>query len=148
MPILLVLRKPMAQWQLLVATRDPIATGSFVKGLPAIASRLANNQAWDARPAPATLLSSDGEMPPPAGKERFGSFTWRSSPSDEVVEEIAEFVYPGDARLFASRPSRPGSLTSASAGLLWTTHSQWQWRVWSISRSGDVALSEARRFVH
>jgi hypothetical protein len=149
MPILLALRKPAAQWQLLVATRDPVTTSRFVKAVPSFAARLITSQEPDAPPAPSTLLSpADGQMPRRPAGQRFGSFTWRSSLSDDVVAEIAEFVYPGDARLFVTRPSRPGSATRLSAGVLWTTHSEWRWRVWSINRSGDVVLTEARRFFH
>ena len=145
MPILLALRKLAAEWHLLVVTRDPISTSRFVKELPAIAGRFTSDRS-SALPAPATLLfPADGGTPLPPGGQRFGSFTWRSSPSDEVVAEIAEFVYPGDVRLFITR--RSASATRISAGLLWTTHSPWHWRVWSISRSGDVALSETRSFL-
>jgi hypothetical protein len=42
------------------------------------------------------------------------------------------------------RDLRPGF----PRGVLWTTHSERRWRVWSINKSGDVVLSEARRFVH
>ena len=35
-----------------------------------------------------------------------------------------------------------------SAGQLWTTRGEWAWRVWSITRSGEIAFSEVRTFVH
>jgi hypothetical protein len=33
-------------------------------------------------------------------------------------------------------------------GQLWHTGDSWYWRIWSISRAGDVAFSEARTFRH
>jgi hypothetical protein len=74
-------------------------------------------------------------------------FTWRSSRSEDVVAEIAEFAYQGDARLFVRRQSS-GARTGLSAGELWTTGGDWNWRVWSMTRSGDITFSETRSFVH
>jgi hypothetical protein len=148
-PLLLVLRKSHARWQLLVAARDPVSTGAFLNSVPSIAARFASDVPARAFPSPATLLSPpDGVYPRPANGERFGAFSWRSSPSSDVVAEIAEFAYHDDARLFRTSRRRPEALSDLSAGNLWRTNSTWTWRVWSVSASGDVAFSEARTFPH
>jgi hypothetical protein len=59
-----------------------------------------------------------------------------------------EFAYQDDARLFVRRPARPGSEPQISAGQLWTTGGEWNWRVWSVTRAGDVVFSDARTFLH
>lgn len=148
-PLLLVLHKPSSRWQLLVAARDPISTGAFVKDARTLVSLLATSAQTYAPPLPAVLLSpAADQFPRPQEGQRFGTFQWQSSPSSEVVAEIAEFAYQDDARLFLKRPSGPGSQNAISSGQLWTTRSVWNWRVWSITRAGDVAFSEARPFPH
>jgi hypothetical protein len=146
---LLVLRKPSSQWQLLAAARDPISNGAFVRQLPAFAAALGKEAATLALPMPATLVApAPGESPRASSGERFGDFTWVSSQSDDVVAEIAEFSYHDDARLFLTHPRRPGTRRAISAGQLWTTHSEWNWRIWSVSRTGDITFSETRPFPH
>jgi len=147
--LLLVLRKPSVQWQLLVAARDPISNDEFMRDASRLGSLLTPEQQVRALPIPAMLLSPiTGELPLPASGQRFGTFVWQSSASDDVVAEIAEFAYEDDARLFLSRPRRPAGRGELSTGRLWTTRGEWYWRVWSISRAGDVAFSEARTFTH
>jgi hypothetical protein len=147
--VLLVLRRPSSNWQLLVAARDPISNGEFVKHVQGVGALLSTDAAVRALPIPATLLSpAAGDSPRPRTGQRFGTFQWRSGPSDDVVAEIAEFRYHDDARLFFTRPRRPGARGEISAGQLWTTGDEWHWRVWSVSRTGDIAFSEARPFRH
>jgi hypothetical protein len=146
---LLVLRKPSSQWQLLAAARDPISNGAFVRQLPALAAALGTEAATPAVPMAATLLApASSESPRASTGQRFGDFTWLSSQSDDVVAEIAEFSYHDDARLFLTQPRRPGSRRVISAGELWTTQSEWNWRIWSVSRTGDITFSETRSFPH
>ena len=146
--VLIVLRNRSSQWQLLAAARDPVTNGTFVNELPSMVAGLRSHDESPALPAPATLLSpADGDLPRPSNGQPFGSFTWRSSPSEEVVAEVAEFAYKDDARLFVSRPSRPGG-SRISAGQLWTTGGKWSWRVWSITKSGDIVFSDVRTFLH
>jgi hypothetical protein len=38
--------------------------------------------------------------------------------------------------------------SSTSADQLRSTGDEWAWRVWSITRSGEIAFSEVRTFVH
>jgi hypothetical protein len=147
--VLLVLHKPASNWQLLVAARDPISTGEFVKQVQGVPPLLSADAPVRAQPLPATLLSpAAGHFPQPPTGQRFGTFRWRSSPSEDVVAEIAEFRYHDDARLFFTRPRRPGSRAEVSAGQLWHTGDAWEWRVWSVSRTGDIAFSETRDFRH
>jgi len=100
-------------------------------------------------PTPATLRSpQNGRFPIPANGARFGDFEWQSSTSEDVVAEIAEFSYHDDARLFLLHRRNPSLPRRVSAGQLWSTRGEWAWRVWSITRSGEIGLSEVRTFVH
>jgi len=147
--VLLVFRKPAAQWQLLVVTRDPVATGDFVKNVGRAMALSSGDGRSGAPVIPATLMSPpSGQFPKPPEGERFGSFTWSSSPSENVAAEIAEFAYRDDERLFVISPARPATQRAVSVGQLWTTRAEWSWRIWSVSRRGDLAFSEARTFVH
>jgi hypothetical protein len=71
-------------------------------------------------------------------------------PSEDVVAEIAEFSYHEEARLVLLPRRNPGVPRHVhdSAGQLWTTGGEWAWRVWSITRSGEITFSEMRTFVH
>jgi len=146
--VLMIFRRPATQWQLLVAARDPITNGEFGKQLPLVDALLTDANT-SALPAPATLLSPpSGSFPQAKPAQRFGTFRWRSSPSDSVVVELIEFAYHDDARLFLWPSVRPGFREEISAGRLWTTKSDWKWRVWSITRAGDVVFSDAWTFPH
>ena len=148
-PVLIVLRKRFGQWQLLTAARDPVTNGPSVKEIPSAMARLTGIGQTLALPAPATLLSPPtGHMPRAPTGHRFGSFMWRSSPSADVVLEIVEFSYQDDARLIVSPTAPPGSERQISAGRLWTTGNEWQWRVWSVDGAGEVGFSDARTFRH
>jgi hypothetical protein len=98
-------------------------------------------------PAPARLVApSTGDYPTPGPGQRFGDFVWQPSPSEDVVVEIAEFVYHGDARLIVVPRAQSGAPSRVSAGQLFSVGS-WIWRVWSVSRTGEVAFTESRTFV-
>jgi hypothetical protein len=146
--VLVALRKSASQWRLLVVTRDPISTSAFVNAVPRLFASLPRETAT-ALPIPATLTAPPpGEFPHPASGQRFGSFTWTSSPSSDVVAEVAEFAYGDDVRLVLVTPKRPAGPSEVSAGQLWTTRGEWSWRIWSIARTGELAFSESRTFVH
>jgi len=133
----------------LVASQDPITTRDFVREIPRLVASFDRPGAVRHAPIPATIISpGPAEFPRPDNGDRFGTFRWQSSPSDDVVAEIAEFAYDGDERLFLVRHSSPGAPAAISAGQLWTTKEQWSWRIWSISWTGDIAFSESRTFVH
>lgn len=147
-PLVLVFQKAEG-WQLLAAARDPVSNRDFVRALPTLSEKLARDLPLGAMPLPALLRSpADGRFPVPGNGSRFGDFEWQSSPSQDVVAEIVEFRYADDARLFMVRPSRPGVTSRISAGMLWSTGGQWDWRVWSITRAGEVAFSDVRTFVN
>jgi hypothetical protein len=147
--LLLAFRKTSWPWQLLVAARDPVSNRDFVTLLPGFAKVLARDLPAGPVPAPATLRSPrNGRFPIAGTGERFGDFEWQSSTTEDVVAEVAEFSYHDDARLFLLRPLMPGVPRHVSAGQLWSTRGDWAWRVWSITRSGEIAFSEVRTFVH
>src|SRR4051812_9869684 len=147
--VLLGFRKTSPAWQLIVAARDPISNRDFVTLLPGLSGVLTNHIAASPAPTPATLQSpQNGGFPVARNGSRFGDFEWQSSTSEGVVAEIAEFSYNDDARLFLLRPGKPGVPQRVSVGQLWSTGSDWAWRVWSISASGEIAFSEVRTFVH
>jgi hypothetical protein len=147
--LLLAFRKPSTEWQLLVATRDPVSNRDFVRLLPALAKALTRDIAAGQVPEPATLRSpQDGRFPFPAKGQRFGDFEWQSSTAETVVAEVAEFSYGDDARLFLLPTKNPSGPRHVSAGQLWTTRGEWAWRVWTISQSGEIAFSKVRTFVH
>ena len=146
-PVLLVLRNVYSRWQLLVAARDPISNAEFVREIRRVAGLLSAETAVRSLPVPATLLAPATGSRLRARKDQgFGSFTWRPSDSDNVVAEIAEVAYYDDARLFVVRPQQPASNSEISEGRLWTTGGAWYWRIWSVSRSGDIGFSETRTF--
>ena len=147
--VLLVLRRPSSTWQLLAATRDPVSNGRFWEQAATFARQLTNEGNAFAPPVAAVPLSpEDGRAPRPSNGKRFGTFAWQSSASGDVVFEIVEFASEDDARLFFDRRPTPESRRQISAGELWTTNSMWHWRVWSVTRAGDLALSSGRTFPH
>ena len=97
--------------------------------------------------APAQLLSPEnGQVPIPDAGQRFGNFTWRPSPSANVVAQIVEFAYQNDDRLYFMPTQNDATPDQMSAGSLWHTGSEWKWRVWSISDTGAIAFSDYRTF--
>jgi len=146
--LVLVFRRTSSTWQLLVAARDPVSNRDFVRRLPALDRILATDSAAGTVPGPATLTSpEDGRYPIPEIGRRFGEFKWQSSSAEGVVAEVAEFSYKNDARLFLLTAPKPGASRQLPE-YLWTTGGEWAWRVWSITRTGEVAFSQARTFVH
>lgn len=146
-PLLLGLRRQSVEWRVIVAARDPISTGTFMRQLSAVP--VGGGSSTPASVLPASALSpDDGQFPSPLPGQRFGAFGWHASPSNDVIAEVAEFASDGDARLVLVLPAAPGETRAVSAGALWTTSRAWSWRVWSIGRHGEVAFSESRTFVH
>jgi hypothetical protein len=82
-------------------------------------------------------------MPVAAAGQRFGNFTWRPSASQNVVAEIVEFAYENDPRLFLTLRQTNLTTEQISDEQLWTSLSEWKWRVWSINDAGAVAFSES-----
>jgi hypothetical protein len=145
-PVLLVFRKVAARWRLLVASRDPISNGRFAADVRALSSALRGEPG--APPLPVVLRSpSNGQYPRPAEGQRFGDFVWQVDEAEHVVADIVEFGYNNDARLFVVRRGARDS-GRISGEYLWQTKRDWRWRVWSLNRAGDLALSEVRTFPH
>jgi hypothetical protein len=145
-PVLLVFRKVAARWRLLVASRDPISNRRFADDVRALSSALRGEPI--ASPLRVILRSpSNGQFPQPADGQRFGDFVWEVGEAQHVVADIAEFAYNNDARLFVVRRGVDDS-GRISSGSLWQTKREWQWRVWSLNRAGDLAFSEVRTFLH
>jgi hypothetical protein len=78
-----------------------------------------------------------------------GFTTWprapRNSPKNVATSGAEACVPPQGApsfRLFVAPAGR------VSAGQLWTTGGPWSWRVWSVSKDGQVVLSDAWQFQH
>ncbi len=91
-------------------------------------------------------LMPDGMFPVPKKGERFGDFIWQPSPSSDVVAQVVEFTLGKDkigglTRLFFLPPSE----SKLSSGLLMSGGTS-AWRVWSISKAGDVVFSEQHSF--
>ena len=146
--VLAVLRKTIDKWQLLTITEDPDALGLLNGPLRTLAASLIQNApAVSPMQAAAELITPDWTFPAPSGAQRFGSFTWKPSPSPDVVGEVVEFEYGPATRLFISFDMSQ-SPKQISTGQLWTTKSIWHWRVWSIAKSGRLALSQHRSFNH
>jgi hypothetical protein len=148
--VLLVFRKQTSKWEFLTGSADPATNQAFAKKIPKIVARIAKPWTEGKEPTPARLLApEDGQNPVPTPGERFGEFQWQPSASDDVVAEIAELAYNDDVRLFVTfRSGRSRPPAQISAGQLGTTHSEWRWRVWSISDSGALAFSNSRWFSH
>jgi hypothetical protein len=148
--VLLTLRRQESEWRLLTASRDPVTTTSFVRQMPKLSSLLGKPWTFGSTPRPAKLdAPEEGQFPQPPSGQRFGDFTWRPSSSVDVVAEIVEFAYKNNARLFVKFPLRNGRANGqVSAGQLWTTHSLWEWRFWSIAEDGAVSFSEAKSFLN
>jgi hypothetical protein len=146
--LLMVLRKEHDAWSLLVASTDYLTNTTLVCHLPALARLIGRLGTSSRATDPPTLLDpQDGEFPLPPEGMRFGDFSWYPSTSDTEVAEFAEFAYNGDSRLvgiFFSGKMPPTE--RLSAGRLRTVPGMWKWRVWSISDSGTVSLSETRSF--
>ena len=147
--LLLILRKQQTQWEILTASTDPISTGTFVDQIPQFFTALQKPWNPDRPPIPARLISpEDGQFPLPDAGQRFGNFIWQPSPSENVVAEIVEFAYENDARLFLRFHSSKLITDQVSTGNLWTSRSQWRWRVWSISDGSAVTFSQVRSFAN
>jgi PEGA domain-containing protein len=138
MGVLSVWIKTGGSWSLLTITNDPVSLEAATKDFPQLAGALAQEKG--AAVQPAKLLTPGNMVFPTPMAGRFGDFRWIPSPSQELLAEIGEFHYGWASRLFY----QPGG--KVSTGQLWTTGGPWSWRVWSISKDGQVTWSEVRQF--
>ena len=148
--ILAVLRNQNGTWRLLAITHDPLNT---VVPIPltntnAFVNSLDHEPTAGMAPYPARPLTPDGIYPRPEMGQRFGDFIWEQSQSTEVIGQVVEFTWGketnwGLTRLFFLPPSE----NKVSSGYLMSGGAS-TWRVWSISKAGDIAFSEQHSFKH
>jgi hypothetical protein len=145
--ILAVLTNQSGTWRLLAITHDSANTTARI---PETTNRLVNS--LDHGPAtgitlePAQLLTPNGVYPVPQRGEPFGDFIWYPSQSTDMLGQVVEFVWGketnwGLTRLFFL----PASENKLSSGRL-MSGGPTEWRVWSVSRSGEVVFSEQHSF--
>lgn len=146
--IVAVLRNQSGTWRLLAITHDLPKTILRIPVLNtnAVQNSLDQEQPTGVMPEPARLLTPDGMLPVPPKGKRFGDFIWQPSPSSDVIAQVVEFTLGknsngGLTRLFFLPPSE----NKLSSGLLMNGGTT-VWRVWSINKAGDVALSEEHSF--
>ena len=143
--ILAVLRNQSGVWRLLAITDDPVNT---VLRRPlttqSVDRSLDDGQTIGITPEPARLLAPEGVQLPRTAP--YVDLNWQPSPSTEVVGQVAEFMWGKDRNFGLTRlfflPARESKLSS---GYLMNAGST-VWRVWSITKSGDVVFSEQRTF--
>ena len=148
--IFAVLRNESGRWRLLAITHDPRNT---VARIPMTTTNTLVNLLDHGPPTgitfePARPLTPNGLFPVPQRGERFGNFIWQPSQSTEVIGQVVEFAWGRDTnwgltRLFFLPPSE----NKLSSGLLMSGGGS-VWRVWSISKGGDVAFSEQHSYMH
>lgn len=143
--LLAILRNQGGVWRLVAISDDPINTDEATYLTTRRFGRLLN----DGIPEPVALepgqlITAEGIYPRPEQGQRFGDFVWR--PGQNAVCEVAEFLV-GDRASLRERTRlfflfrNEGRISS---GLLWGDGARW--RVWSVSRNGDIAFSEQHSF--
>jgi hypothetical protein len=148
--ILAVLRNQRGTWQLLAITHDPLNTVARIPVTNAngFLKSLDQERLDEITPEPARPITPDGVHPVPQRSERFGDFVWQPSPSTDVIGQVFEFTLGkninwGLTRLFFL----PATENKLSSGLI-MNGGRSTWRVWSISKAGDIAFSEQHSFVY
>jgi hypothetical protein len=147
--ILAVLRNESGTWQLLAITHDLWNTGARTTvAMNTLVNSLDKESFTSITPEPARLLTPNGVYPAPQNGQRFGDFIWEPSQSTDVIGQVAEFMWGKDANWNLTRlfflPANVNKLSSGGLMVGGTT----MWRVWSISKSGDVVFSEQHSFKH
>ena len=148
--ILAVLRNEGDTWRLLAITHDPMNTWARIPLTTASAfvSSLDQGRPAGLTPEPARPLTPDGMYPLPQRNERFGDFIWHPSQSTDVIGQIVEFTWGRDTNWGLTRLFfLPAGESKLSSGLL-MSGGRSVWRVWSISKAGDIAFSEQHSFMH
>jgi len=146
--IVAVLRNQSGTWRLLAITHDLPRT---VIRLPVTNTNGVLSSLGQGQPTGITLeaarpITPDGVFPAPQKGARFGDFIWQPSQSTDVVVQVAEFILGKDTRSELTRLFfLPPTENKLSSGLL-TNRGRHAWRVWSISKTGDVVFSEQHSF--
>ena len=144
--VLAVLRNQGGTWRLLAITDDPVNNmAGRPLTTPSIDRSLDDGQTAGIPPEPARLLTSDGIHLPKTGP-RYVDLTWLPSPSPEVDGQVVEFMWGKDrnwglTRLFFL----PASESKLSSGHLMSSGAT-VWRVWSITKAGEVAFTQQHTF--
>ncbi len=148
--ILAVLRNQDGTWRLLAITHDPLNTVARipVTDTNGLLKSLDQERLDGITPEPARPITPDGVHPAPQRGERFGDFIWQPSPSTDVIGQVFEFTLGKDTsrgltRLFFL----PATENKLSSGLIMNGGAS-TWRVWSISKAGDVVFSEQHSFTY
>ena len=148
--ILAVLRNQSGTWRLLAITHDPVNTWAQIPltTANALVRALDHESSAGITPEPGRPLTPDGVYPMPQRGERFGDFIWEPSQSTDVIGQVVEFMWGKDTNWGLTRLFfLPAKQTKVSSGYLMSGGTQ-VWRVWTISKSGDIAFSEQHSFVH
>ena len=148
--ILAVLRNQSGTWKLLAITHDPLNTVMQrpLTTLNTLVKSLDQGERGEATADPAQLVTPDGVYPRPIKNERFGDLTWQPSGSNDVTGQVVEFAWGKDTNWGLTRLFfLPASENKLSTGLL-MSGGVTVWRVWSVTKAGDVAFSEQRSFMH
>ena len=147
--ILAVLTNQSGTWRLLAITHDPantvaripLTTNMLVKSLD-------NGSPTGLTTEPARLLTPDGVFPVSQKPDPFGNFIWEPSQSTDVIGQVVEFMWAKDrdsglTRLFFL-PANENKLSTRylMSGV------RTSWRVWSVTKSGDVVFSEQHSYTH
>jgi hypothetical protein len=145
-----VLRNQGGTWKLLAITHDPLNTVMQrpLTTLNTLVKSLDQGERGEATADPAQLVTPDGAYPRPIKNERFGDLTWQPSGSNDVTGQVVEFAWGKDTNWGLTRLFfLPASENKLSTGLL-MSGGVTVWRVWSVTKAGDVAFSEQRSFMH
>ena len=147
--IFAVLRNRNGAWQLLAMTHDPLNTrAQTALTTPAFDKLLDDAQGAAITLGTAQLVTPEGAHPQPKPDERFGDFIWEPSQSTDVIGQVVEFMFGSDSsrgytRLFFLSPRE----RKLSSGYLMSGGKS-VWRVWSISKGGDIGFSEQHTYTH
>ncbi len=148
--ILAVLRNQSGTWRLLAITHDPLNTWAEIPLTTAntFANLLDHGAPTGITPEPGRPLTPDGVYPRPERGQRFGDFIWEPSQSTDVIGQVVEFTWGKGTNWGLTRLLfLPAKENKVSSGHLMSGGIQ-TWRVWTVSKSGDVAFSEQHSFLH
>lgn len=148
--ILAVLRNQSGTWRLLAITHDPLNTWAKISLTTpnTFVNSLDHGTPTGITPEPGRPLTLNGVYPLPQRGERFGDFIWEPSQSTDVIGQVVEFTWGKDTNWGLTRLFfLPATENKISSGYLMSGGIQ-TWRVWTVSKSGDVAFSEQHSFMH
>jgi hypothetical protein len=145
--ILAVLTNQSGTWRLLAITHDRANTTSRIHVTNnTLVNSLDPGAPIGITPAPARLLTPDGVYPVPQKGQIFGDFIWEPSQSTDVIGQVVEFMWAKDTNSALTRLFfLPATDNKISSGLLMVGVPT-VWRVWTVTKAGDIAFSEQHTF--